>query len=113
MTYLLVKWKHDHPDEPVVLYSELDEARMQRRKIDIFPDGRWGYADEHEEIGGTWLGEAPTPSVAQLNADPEYGAEEISGAEFEKLWTARHGARIMSPFPLADETGAARPRRPS
>jgi hypothetical protein len=107
VTYLLVRWKHEHPDEPVVLYSELDEARMERRKIDIFPDGRWRYADGHEEVGGTTLGEAPTPSVEQLNADPAFEAEEIAGAEFEKLWEVRRSARIMTPFPLVNENGGS------
>ena len=105
MTYLLVKWKHEHPDEPVVLYSELDARRMERRKIDIFPDGRWGYADGQEEVGGTMLGEAPTPSVEQISADPQFEAEEIEEAEFEKLWAVRRGAGIMSPFPVANEGG--------
>jgi hypothetical protein len=100
-----VRWKHEHPDEPVVLYSELDERRMERRKIDIFPDGRWGHADGQEEVGGTMLGEAPTPSVEQISADPLFEAEEIEEAEFEKLWAVRHGARIMSPFPVANEGG--------
>lgn len=100
MTYLLVKWKHSNPDEPVVLYSELDDARMQRRKIDIFPDGRWGFADENEEVGGSGLGDAPTPRVEQLNADPVYEAEEISKEEFEKLWAVRRSARVMTAFPL-------------
>ncbi len=89
MMYLMVKWKHEHPDEPVVLYAELDEGRWERRKIDMFPDGRWGYADEHEEVSGTMLGEAQTPSVEQLNADPVYEAVEIDPAEFEKLWAVR------------------------
>jgi hypothetical protein len=44
------------------------------------------YADEHEEVGGTMLGEAPTPSVERLNADPEFEAEEIGEADFQKLW---------------------------
>jgi hypothetical protein len=103
MSYLLVKWNHEHPDEPVVLYSELDERRTERRKIDIFPDRRWGYADEQEEVGGTILGEAPTPSIEQINADPQFDAKEIEEAEFEKLWAARRGARIMSAFPLTNE----------
>lgn len=76
MTYLLVKWKHKNPDEPIVLYSELDEARMEVRKIDMFADGRWGFADGREEVGGSGLGEAPTPSLEQLNADPVYEAME-------------------------------------
>ncbi len=107
VTYLLVKWKHEHPDEPGELYSELDEGRWERRKIDIFPDGRWGYADEYEEAGGTMLGEAPTPSVEQINANPEFEAEEIDPADFEKLWALRRGARIMSPLPLVNERGSS------
>jgi len=103
MTYLLVKWKHSYPDEPSVLYSELDDQRMQRRKIDIYPDGRWGFADAQEEVGGSGLGDAPTPSVEQLNANPEYEAMEIDKEEFERLWAVRRNARIMTPFPLNDE----------
>jgi hypothetical protein len=107
VTYLLVSWKHLHPDEPVVLYSELDEERMERRKIEIFPDGRWGFADEQEEVGGTMLGVAPTPSVEQLNDDPEFKAEEIDKADFEKLWAVRRNARIMTAFPLENDGGGS------
>ncbi len=32
MTYLRVGWKHQHPDEPVILYSELDAERWEVRK---------------------------------------------------------------------------------
>lgn len=107
MIYLLVKWKHEHPDEPVLLYSELDQRRMEKRKIDIFPDGRWGYADDQEEVGGTMLGEAPTPSIEQISADLQFEAKEIEEAEFERLWAVRRDARIMSPFPLANEGGGS------
>jgi hypothetical protein len=99
MTYLMVRWKHSNADDPVLLYSELDEQRMERRKIDIYPDGRWGFADEHEEAGGTGLGEVDTPSVDELNADPEFEAAQIDEAEFERLWSARGSALIMTPFP--------------
>jgi hypothetical protein len=105
MTYLIVKWKHSNPDEPSLLYSEIDEQRMQHRKIDIYPDGRWDFADEHEEVGGSILGEAPTPSVDQLNSGPEYEAVEIDKDEFEKLWSVRRNAPIMTEFPLNDEGG--------
>lgn len=104
-TYLKVNWNHAQPDEPTVLYSELDEERMQLRKIDVFPDGRWGFAEAHEEAGGTQLGSVAMPTVEALNADPEYVACEIDRDEFERLWAARRGARIMSPFPLNDGGG--------
>ncbi len=105
MTYLMVKWEHSSPDEPCVLYSELDEQRMERRKIDVYPDGRWGFADEHEEVGGAMLGEASTLTVDRLNADSEFEAEVIDREEFEKMWRDRWSARIMTPFPLGDRGG--------
>lgn len=105
MTYLLVKWEKSSPDEPCLMYSELDDQRMERRKIDVYADGRWGFADEHEEVGGSGLGEASTPTVDHLNADSEYEAEMIDKEEFEKMWSARRRARIMTPFPSGDGGG--------
>jgi hypothetical protein len=100
MTYLKVLWKHSFPDEPRWLYSQLDDQRWERRKIDIFPDGRWGFADEHQEVGGTGLGELATPTIEDLNADPEFEAVEISREEFEALWAARRQAVVMTEFPI-------------
>jgi hypothetical protein len=100
MTYLKVHWKHAIPDDPRWLYSELDDQRWERRKIEVFPDGRWGFADEHEEVGGSALGEAATPTLEQINADPEFEATEIERAEFESLWTMRREAQVMTDFPL-------------
>ena len=105
MRYLKVHWKHDIPDEPRWLYSELDDQRLERRKIDVFPDSRWGFADEHEEVGGSALADSTTPAVEKINADPEFDATEIDRAEFESLWTTRRQAQIMTDFPL--EAGAA------
>ncbi len=102
MTYLMVKWKHSFLNEPCVMYSELDDALMERRKIEVYRDGRWGFADEHEEVGGTMLGEVPIPTVDSLNADPEFEAEMIDEEEFGKLWIARRTARIMTPVPLGN-----------
>ena len=28
MKYIRVRWLHDFPDEPVILYSEIDSKRM-------------------------------------------------------------------------------------
>lgn len=43
--YLKVRWFHENSDEPVVLMSELDASRYEVRKVEIFADGRIGYAD--------------------------------------------------------------------
>jgi hypothetical protein len=82
-------WKHQNPDLPQWLYSELDEERMESRKIEIFLDGRWGYAGEDEEVGGTGLGKVATPPLDEINRDPQFEAVEITSDEFERLWAAR------------------------
>jgi len=105
MIYMRVEWKHSIPDCPRLLYSEIDEERMECRKIDIYPDRCWGFADEHEEIGGSGLGEAPTPPLKQLASDPEFDAAEIERDEFERLWAARKMAPIMTPFPTVEGKG--------
>ena len=100
-TYQRVWWKHKDPDYPALLYSELDESRWETRKVDVYPDGRLGYADAQEEVGGTGLGECPMPPLVEINADPEFEAEEIPKEEFERLWAARKCAREMTPFPAS------------
>jgi len=45
MTYFKCKWNHTFPDEPIMLHSELDDQRWERRKVETFRDGRMGYAD--------------------------------------------------------------------
>ena len=33
MDYVLTEWDHDLDDEPYLVYSELDESRMEIRKV--------------------------------------------------------------------------------
>ena len=86
MTYLKCRWKHSIPDEPTLLYSELDEERWERREVYIFADGRAGYADRHQESGNTRLGLVPVPSLADVAAHPQFDPAEISKEEFELVW---------------------------
>jgi hypothetical protein len=85
-TYIRVRWLHDHPDEPVELWSELDDQRFEIRKVEVWQDGRVGFASRERESGGTTLGTAPTPLLAEIAADPEFEPEQISELEFEKCW---------------------------
>jgi hypothetical protein len=55
MKYLLVQWIHSFPDEPVTLYSELDDDRWERRKIEVFRDGSVGFADSRRQSRTTKL----------------------------------------------------------
>jgi hypothetical protein len=88
LSYLRVRWHHSSPDEPVELWSELDAGREEVRKVEIWRDGRVGYASFDEQAGGTRLGEVAVPSLDEIAADPQFEPEAISQAEFEECWRA-------------------------
>ncbi|WP_093010405.1 DUF6881 domain-containing protein [Sphingobium sp. YR768] len=85
-TYLRVRWLHSLPDEPIDLWSELNADREETRKIEIWRDGRVGYASYESEVGGTRLGEGPLPAVAEIALDPEFQPQEISADDFNRCW---------------------------
>lgn len=86
-TYFACLWHHDHPDEPVALYGELDEERMELRKVEVFRDGHGDVAGPEIETGTTMLGECAVPPLAEIATDPEFGPREITKEEFEAVWT--------------------------
>ena len=53
MQYIKVLWKHELADEPVLLYSELDDDHWETRKVEVFRDGQLGYASADSETGST------------------------------------------------------------
>ncbi len=85
MKYLLVKWAQNNPKFPVLLYGELDGARFENRKVEIYLDGKKGYAGKSEECGETWLGIEPVPHDSEISTDPEFELQEITREEFEKI----------------------------
>ena len=66
-TYLKVEWKHDIDDEPVMLYSELDDHRMELRKVEIYRDGRADTADRESRSGTTKLSIEPLPPIDEID----------------------------------------------
>jgi hypothetical protein len=89
MTYLKVNWIHSNSMYPVVLYSELDDHRWETRKIEVFCDGRKGYASVEEVSGTTRLGETPIPSLSEIASAPEFEPSVISRDNFETVWAQR------------------------
>ncbi|MEV7424015.1 hypothetical protein [Streptomyces sp. NPDC091212] len=86
MRYLKVVWHHEFPDEPVTLFSEIDDERYEVRKVDVYRDGRYDFADSVTSKGATMLGEIATPSVEELAALDEFTPSEIEAGEFETVW---------------------------
>lgn len=86
MTYIKVFWKHTYDDEPVLLYSELDENRDEIRKVEIYRDGMMGYACEDISINGSFLSECEIPELIVINEDTQFEGIEIQKDEFEMIW---------------------------
>lgn len=91
MKYILVEWKHSDGNYPVLLAAELDEQRWEVRKVDIYADGRTGFADAHESQGDTELWKVPVPELSEIAKNPEFLPKEISKEDFEAIWVRRHG----------------------
>lgn len=91
MNYVKVKWIHEEKDDPILLYSEIDAERWEKRKVEVFYDGHCGYASASESSGSTYLGEEPVPSLAEIASDPEFEPSEITKEEFEEIWMRRKG----------------------
>lgn len=86
MIYLKVHWDHDSEIRPVAFYCEMEDDRMEVRKVELFADGSFGYANERRSSGKTTLGALPMPTVAELTASPNCEAREITRDEFEEIW---------------------------
>jgi hypothetical protein len=89
MKYILVKWNHSLLDEPVLLYSELDKERWERRKVEVFSDGRISYAESSKSIGYTRLAFLPIPELDKISVDKQFETTEITKDEFEEVWRER------------------------
>lgn len=86
MIYLKVHWNHDSENQPVAFYCEMEDDRMEVRKVELFADGSFGYANERRSSGKTDLAALPMPATADLAAAPNCEAIEISRDEFEEIW---------------------------
>lgn len=86
MRYLKVLWCHDLPDEPVELYSEIDDAGYEIRKVEVYRDGRQYFADGESSSGTTTLGEGPLPSLEEIAEQEEFSPSLIGSVQFENVW---------------------------
>jgi hypothetical protein len=91
--FLRVEWHHDFSDEPVWLYSELDGERYEVRKVEVYRDGRRSFADSDRSVGGSVLGEIPTPTMDEFSDLDEFTAVEIDESQFDAEWVAALSSR--------------------
>lgn len=87
-SYIHSTWKNAPPDSPVEFFSELDAHRYETRKIEIYANGRVGFASKSSSALDTRLSIEPIPSVAEIRIQPEFSVREIPKDEFEQKWKA-------------------------
>jgi hypothetical protein len=87
VNYIKVFWHHSFPDEPVILYSEIDANRWERRKVSVFPDGKLGYASDEETTHSVMLSVEPLPTLLEIGSDAQFDPREIERQEFEDVWS--------------------------
>lgn len=88
MEYLKLFWKHNYPNDPVVIIYEVDteDERYAIRLIDVFADG---HTSNQEDKPLGYVTEAPVETVQEINAGDigeELNACLISKEEFEEIW---------------------------
>lgn len=88
MTYLMVSWIHDFEDEPILIFSEVDEMRNELRKIEFYRDESFGIASRSIAFGGSELGLDKIPDPDEIRSDPQFLVREITSEEFEENWRA-------------------------
>jgi hypothetical protein len=86
MKYLKVDWHHENQSDPTRMYIEIDDARWERRKVEMFADGRMTYASPSSATGDSMLGLMEVPSIDDIRAIGEFDAVYIEQAEFMAMW---------------------------
>ena len=91
MKYVRLKWNHSNPDEPVWIFSELNEEGREVRKIECFRNGFCDVATAlGSSSGSTALMTLPLPDLSTLaKRDPEFEPQIITKEEFDEVWSKR------------------------
>lgn len=85
-TYIYSKWINSTQEYPIEFYSELDAFRNETRKVEVFRNGKLGYASKSISKFGTKLGIIPVPSMMEIKMQHEFNTKEICKEEFEDIW---------------------------
>jgi len=97
MKYIKVRRSHASPDDPVLLYSELDAELWEIRKVEVYADGSMVFVDRDEPSGDTTPGNEPPPTLEEITADPAFKLADISADEFESVWGQAKTSSSPSP----------------
>ena len=86
MTYVFSKALDNTAKEPAEYYVEFDALRNEIRKVEVYPDGRIGYAVQGKNTPGTELGLLPAPPFSEILKIEGLVSRQISALEFQTMW---------------------------
>ncbi len=90
MIYMKTLWIHNYDNEPIILYSELDNERYEVRQIWVYDDQSYEIASEEYDTDESFLSPVPYPSIDEIrNANTEddvFEPELITKEDFEIVW---------------------------
>lgn len=87
MDYVLIEWDRDLDDEPYLVYSELDENRMERRKVEFFRNGIcFSYGGERGNEGALAASPFPEDLRTITGEAGECAARPITRQLFQEIW---------------------------
>ncbi|MEL7570796.1 MAG: HYD1 signature containing ADP-ribosyltransferase family protein [Eubacteriaceae bacterium] len=69
--------------------SREHEQRNELRKIELFKNGKAGYASENVEFGGSGLSKFPLPEIEEIAQDSQFNPIRITKEEFETVWNEK------------------------
>jgi hypothetical protein len=70
----------------MAMVLQLLSRRWEQRKVEIYRDGRMGFANKEQEYFGSTLGLAQVPSIEEIAAQPEFEPSAMGREEFETVW---------------------------
>lgn len=90
-SYFACRWHHDADGEPVLIYGELNEDRMETRKVHEFRDGTLERTDAVRPEQRTSLSWVPVPALEDIDGQPDFAILPLTAAEFQAVWRRAAG----------------------
>jgi len=84
-SHFVATWHHEDPDDPIRIYEEIGDDRMELRKVEEFRDGRLIRADSIND-GPTSLSWVPVPDIVEIEDQAEFTVEVLTDAMFDEVW---------------------------
>ena len=86
MDYIKVFWFTAEADEPYLCLHELDVERFVTRRIEVTKLGKIERIVTENGFYGDAIEMVSTPTIEEINQDPEFNGTTISREEFEQIW---------------------------